>query len=515
MSRLQIRSSYQMGFMFLVVMAAAITGWACTCGSGSDHISSSTSNHDTRAAPGVVERYHDFTTQDFTITTKDLDYLREWTQSNVASIGILLPTAPGASQPGTLSGDGNNIMVVYSIGVQHHSFTIPLSVDETMASELTTMFPPPTGAHWQVLVPTNYDWLSELPTQTATIENTFGSLYYTVDFHGADICIHCEVKLTGCSDAELAFSEQALLRAFGHNAFAAGDTLTCKTPVSTYIMPSDNATGDLLPGGPVIASFGFWGGAAYATTLTSDVVIPLTLNHTAATAQTFNLAAPVSEQGWAYHWENLTGNTITQLVVGPLVNPLWDTYEANLRLVGSGLPTCTRTQDRIQLSASLVSTPAIQADLTTFVQTLPDPAVCDVADVGITQTASQTAIAAGEWVTFTLTLTNYESTPVSVTVTDTLSSAAAVGSVTLPAVCTRNGTQITCQVVNLPGGSSLNLPIAVQVSEQYSGVLTNRAQAEPTNATDDRFYDNAADPVDVTITGGSLAIKLYLPLIKR
>jgi uncharacterized repeat protein (TIGR01451 family) len=505
-----IRSSFQMGFMFLVVVVAAITGWACICGSGSDHLGTYTSNYNALAAPGIVSRWHDFTTQDFTVTTKDLDYLGEGMQRNVASIGILLPTAPGASQPGTLSGKEHNIWVRYSIDGQFHHFNIPLTEDESVASELTTMFPPPDGAHWQALVPTNYDWLSELPTQTATITNTFGSLYYVVDFHGDDICLHCEVKLTGCSDAELPFSQQVMLRAFGSDAFAAGDTLTCKTPVSTYIMPSDDY-GNLLPGGPLIASFGFWGGPAYATTLTSDVEIPLTLNHTAATAQTFNLNPPASEQGWDYHWEDLTGATITQLVVSPLGN----TYVSNLHLVGSGLPTCTRTQDKIQLSASLVSDPSVQADLTTFVQTLPDPAVCAVADVGITQIGSANTIAAGESVTFTLTLTNYENNTLDVIVTDTLSSEAAVGSVTLPTGCSRSGAQITCQVDNLPGGSSLELPIAVQVSGGYSGVLTNRAEAEPANATDDRFYDNAADPVDVTITGGGPAFKLYLPLIIR
>jgi uncharacterized repeat protein (TIGR01451 family) len=191
------------------------------------------------------------------------------------------------------------------------------------------------------------------------------------------------------------------------------------------------------------------------------------------------------------------------------------TYQPNLRLEGSGLPTCTRMQDTLHLTATLVITPSVVATTTTMVQVLPDPQACSVADVGISQSASAVALNAGEWVTFTLTITNFETVPINVMVTDTLSSATAIGAVSLPAGCTRAGTTIICSLANVPAGGAHVLRIAVQVSTIFNGVLSNRAWAEPESATDNRFYDNASGPADVTVTGGVLLRQLFLPLVKR
>jgi uncharacterized repeat protein (TIGR01451 family) len=129
-------------------------------------------------------------------------------------------------------------------------------------------------------------------------------------------------------------------------------------------------------------------------------------------------------QGWDYAWTDLAGNPITQLVVGPLASPMVMTSQSNLRLVGSGLPTCTRMQDTLHLTATLVSTPTVVAVSAPLVEVMPDPTLCDVVDVGIVQTATTTALNAGQWVTFALTVTNYMTVPVSAVVTDTLSPAA-------------------------------------------------------------------------------------------
>jgi uncharacterized repeat protein (TIGR01451 family) len=513
MPRETVRSSLQIGAILFIVGLAAITGWACDCGSGSDHPGSFTT-HESVVAAGLLDRFHDFTEEDFVASTKDINYFRDWTERGEAGIGILLPQASGASQPGTLTGYENSIWLMYDANGHSVNLNIPLTTTTGMAANLDAMFPPPPGLHWQALVPANYDWLSEIPTQTTSIENIFGSLFYEVDFHGEDFCSHCEVKLTGCSTAELSFSEQAGLWAFGGNEFKSNSDITCKTPVTTYILPSDGY-GNLVPGGPLIASFGFWGGSVFTSTMTSQAVTRLELNHTAPTTQTFNLAPVFSEQGWTYTWEDLDRNPITQLQVGPLVDPLWETYSPNLLLEGSGLPTCTRLQDSVHLTATLVNTPTVIAATTAIVQVLPDPNACNVADVGITQSASAAALNAGEWVTFTLTVTNFESAPVSVMVTDTLSSASAIGTVLMPAVCSRSGTRITCNLEDLAAGSSEALNILVQVSQVFTGVLTNRAWAEPVNATDNRFYDNATGPVDVTVTGGTGLWQTYLPLARR
>jgi hypothetical protein len=514
MPRENVRSSFQIIAMIIIVGLAAITGWACGCNSGSDHQLSITT-HESVVAAGVLDRWHDITSDDFTATTKDLDFLRDWTQDGEAGIGVLIPQAEGAAQPGTLTGNEYSIYVYYiADGGGSGYLNIPLSIDPAMGTEMDSMFPPPAGLHWQALAPANNDWLSQVPTQTTDISNIFGSLFYEVDFHGSDICSHCEVKLTGCSTAELSFTEQVGLWAFGGKEFASSANLTCKTPISTYILPMDGS-GNLLPGGPVIASFGFWGGTAYTTTMTSQAVIHLALNHTDSVSQTFNLAPVVSDQGWMYTWQDLDGTPITQLEVAPLADPLYATYGSNLRLVGSGLPTCARIQDTVHLTATLVSTPTIVATTSTIVQVLPDPNTCLVADVGVTQAASAADLEAGSWVTFTLTVTNYESAPVSVAVTDSLSSAIALGSVVLPAECTRSGTLISCDLQDLPAGSSASLPLAVKVSTVFSGVLTNRAWAEPVNATDNRFYDNATGPVAVNVTGGTGLWWIYLPLTRR
>jgi len=513
MSHQGVRASTQISFMLLLVGLAAVTGWGCNCYGGSDY-ESSLVTHDKAVAAGVLGRWHDFGAQDFTASTKDLDYLRAWTQRGQAGIGLLLPQAPGASDPGTLSGDGNQIFLNFFANDQIIYFMIPLITDTVMTAELQSMLPAPSGTRWQMLVPANYDWLTQVPTQTATFENIYGSLHYEVDFHGTELCNHCEVQLTGCSTADLSFSEQIGLWTFGRQEFVHSSEMTCKTPISTYIMPEDGS-GNLLPGGPLIASFGFWGGNTYTTTLSSDVGILLNLNHTRLVTDTFNLAPPASERGWNYSWTDLAGEPISQLEVGPLVSPLYMTYQPNLRLEGSGLPTCTRLQDTLHLTATLVSSPTVAATTTTLVQVMPDPSVCNLADVGIVMTTSTVALNAGEWVTYALTVTNYMTMPVNTVVTDTFSSSVALGAVSLPAGCTRSGTTVTCNLANLPAGGSVELLISVQTSQWFTGILTTRAWAEPANATDNHFYDNATEPIDVTISGGMTMRQLFLPMVKR
>jgi uncharacterized repeat protein (TIGR01451 family) len=182
-------------------------------------------------------------------------------------------------------------------------------------------------------------------------------------------------------------------------------------------------------------------------------------------------------------------------------------------VVGSGIPTCTRLGDTITISATSILSPTIRAVAQTQVQPEPDPATCPTADVAIGQAASDDSIASGETVTFTLTVTNVEAAPVTVIVTDTLTPAGAVGDVSLPAGCEREGAEVSCAGIALEGSGSEVLTVSVQTRPGFAGILRSYAQLGPEQALDRHMLDNAALPAEVEVVweGGILR----LPLIVR
>ncbi len=505
------RASLQILVLMGIAIFAVITGWACDCGTGSDHYGGSGVTRDQMGyGDGIVERWHDFRENDFTASDKDMQALNDFLAQGSAGFGVLVPQAPGASEPGTLTySPTQNIFISWNDGVIPHYLSVPITPSQQLAAQLTALMPPPQGTRWQGLVPVPGDWMAEIPTQATNFQDVFGSLHYVLDFKGSDYCNHCEVQLTACSTAPLTAPQEIALQLFGADQFVANDSITCARPVSTNIML-------VLEPGPVIASFGPYGSVVYTSTQQSDLTIPYSLLHTSQVTQTLQLSPVASTQGWNYTWKDLSGNPITQLTVGPIGNDLWASYDDNLQIVASGLPTCTHIQDTIYLTATMVTTPSIQAHAWTLVDVLPDPAGCPVVDLGIGQIASTSEISAGNWVTFTLTVTNFETLDQDAIVTQTLSPASAIGGAVLPAGCSRTGGEITCQVSDIPGESSIELVIAIQAANTFTGVMGSSVEVQPVGASDLRYYDNTDGWLPVTVTGGVPSqLELYLPIVRR
>lgn len=513
----RIRAIFQVNFMVGVIGFAALTGWACDCGSGSDHsggeFEARLTTREVQAVDGTLDRWHDFSDSGGSLNDKDLDFLHEWLQNDGVSIGMLVPQAPDAIEPGSLTTATHSIYLNYTAGGVMQFLYIPLEPDDAAVQNLNALFPPEPGTQWQALKPANFDWLGQVPTQTVEMTDIGGSLYYQIDFHGNEVCNHCEVQLTGCSTRQFSFGEQVLLRTMGMDQVTTNGELTCADPVGTTILLSDGF--DPAPG-PLVLSFGFWGGEVYTTTLSGDVAVPYMLAHTDLVTQTVNLGTIQSAQGWNYHWEDMSGAPISQVDVGPLQSPLYlHLNEPNIRLVSSGLPTCEKALDQVDLSASLTLTPTVTASHMLSVQVLPDEATCSVKDVGIYQIASTAAITAGQSVEFTWTITNFESTPSEVIVTGAFSPETALSGATLPAGCSRTGGAITCQVNGIPADDSRVLLVSVDVSTAYNGPLRSYVEVEPVGAVDARFYDNTSGPLYISVTGGVSYPSIYLPFIIR
>jgi hypothetical protein len=519
----KLRPILQINVMLIIISIAALTGWACGCGSGSDYpgypqIAITSRDAAQAGDEGIVTRWHDFFSGGASMNDKDAAYLQDWLQTGDVMMGLLVPQAPGAVEPGSVTTRTNTIGMSYQIVGERYPryFDIPLQPDPEAAKQLNDLFPAPSGKQWQALKPANLDWLSQVPTQTIEIQNISGWINYQLDFHGGDECNHCEVQLTGCTTRQFSFGEQVLMKGMGLSQVTSNGELTCAEPIPTTILLHDDQ-GAPLPGN-VVLSFGFWGGPAHVSTITDTVSLTYHLAHTDSVTRTVKLGTIQSAEGWSYHWENMTGQTITQLEVGPLPTPHWEHMNfRNIRLVAENLPTCASTIDTVNLSASLALTPTITAEHQLAVQLLPNEATCPIKDVGVQQLASSEVISAGQSITFTWTITNYESSAASVTLTGTFSPAAALADATLPGGCTRNGGVLTCQVNDIPAQGSAQVQVTIETAAAYSGPMSSIVEVQPVGATDSRIYDNRAGPWQVTIkAGGGPAMQfIYLPLVIR
>jgi len=521
MSRLSSRATIQVIVLTGIAIFAMLTGWACGCGSGSDH-SYGSGLSKTRDIAGVnageVSRYHDFDQGTFDANTKDLQNFTSFLQQGSSGFGVLVPQAPGATQPGVLLGQSEpSILLFWSSNGEDFYTMVPLTTSQELADDLTSLIPPPPDTRWQGLVPVPGGWLTEIPTQTATIEEMWGSLYYGLDFQGDDLCNHCEVQLTTCSTSPMSGPQLFLLSAFGSDSVIASQELVCIQPISTYILLSDE-TGAPVPG-EVFASFGPFGGTVYTTTMQSDSNIPYSLRHSAHTTQTLILEDIGSSQGWQYSWADLEGHPITSIEVGPIEGNIWSDspfFDNNLRVIATGLPTCVQTRDTIHLTATMVTTPTIQAFGSTIIDVLPDPDLCTVIDLGIGQIASTTEISAGNWVTFTLTITNFEATTQGAVITQTIAPATAIADDLLPADCTRSDGEIVCTVSSVPPGGATSLEIAIQSSATFSGPMSSIAHVRPAAGADLHFYDNTTHRLTVNVVRDlPPTIQIFLPFVQR
>ncbi len=526
MSNSNARAAIQVIILIGITIFAMLTGWACDCGSGSDYSSSGggfTTHDAVNEAEGAVDRWHDFTQENLTPNAKDLQTFYSFVEDGRLGFGILVPQAPDATQPGILlEGVTPNIYAQWNENGETlpiYTF-VPLTTSQELADQLTALIPPPPETRWQALVPIPGDWMANIPIDTTNIENFGGSLYYGLDFQGVDFCNHCEVKLTACSSTPLTAPQQFMLNAFGESFITSDEGLTCAQPVPTYIMLSDPFGGDPPPG-PIFASFGPFGGVVYTTTMQSDFSIFYSLRHSTQTTQTLTLSQIGSSQGWEYEWADLEGTPISQISVGPMgdnIHADGPFFEDNLQVIASGLPTCTNARDTIYLTATMVTTPSIQAIGSTVIEVLPDPALCIVADLGIDQIASTSQITAGNWVTFTFAITNFETTAQSIVVTQTLTPGSAVEDVSVPAGCTwaQAAGLITCTQSSVPPGSSLSLEIAVQAAATFTGELNSMAEVQPQGGADSHYYDNVTGWLAVNVTGGvPPSWQVFLPCINR
>ena len=514
MKGLDRRAVWQIVILVCIALGIFFTSgcWGCLCGclGGSDHNSTAVSvtSRDVAAesAAGVIERYHDFSISDALATTKDLQYLRSLAAAPWA-IGLLLPTAPGATEPGKLH--GNEHQVGFSAWGSF-SISAPLIPDAETAAGLTELFPPPAGHAWQALKPANYDWMNSIPTRTVTITSGYGQLHYALDFAGASGCNGCNMQLTACTTRSLSVSERLALQAGAGVQVVSNDAgLTCIEPKPSTIALVDQS-GRMLPGRLTSVAFGLWGGPGITTTMTTTVEIPVRLEHTSTSAETYRLEAIESELGFAYAWRDAANQPVTQITLPPASFVFGPT---NLRVRATGLPTCAHQLDTVHISATHVTTPSLQTTNWFMVQLIPDPARCPVADIGVRKSAGATTVDAGAWLTYTLTITNYENRVVSAVISDTWQPAYAVAETRLPAGCERQDAGVRCAVSNLPARGARSLDIGVRVAPNYAGTLENGAHAEPAGAIDTRQYDNdaAAPAVDVRRTRWPA----HLPLVKK
>jgi len=504
----------QIIILCLAAVLAALSTIGCdddetntSSSSGSDHKYSS---HSIRSLqnPAVLDRWHDLSFK-FPVHfhSKEFAYLRFWLPGN-AILGLQVPQAPGAAQPGDVTGNPELWLHLdeqrgddYDIDV-----TVPLTSSDDLATQIAAVLPPEPDTHWQALVPANDDYLNSIPTDDSTFVDGWGYLYYELDFHGDNVCNGCKVKLTLCTPCPSPLLGRSaacsLLRRIvaskwlGRVRLHSAGGLTCVEPVPSTIVLSEGWPPTIVPGGIPAAWLSPWGGPFYNQVYGPTVEMEYTLGHNLDQQVTFDLEPIYSERGWTYSWRDLDGNPISQMTVGPDV--FWDN---NVKVIGTDLPTCALIQDTVHLTATSTTSPSLQATTVSYVRVVPNPNECTTADLGLAKASSTDVISAGQWITFTLTITNYEDVAVSATLTDTLSPASAIGNVALPPECERNDGEITCQVDLIPAGTATTLTIAVQAAQAFSGTLSNKAVVNPVGIVDGAFYDNFTCPMDIRVQG--------------
>jgi hypothetical protein len=521
----------QILFLFVIFAVAAASRanspGCCLCGCPGSSCLQNTSSYteDTIQANGELVREHHIVLDNdlLTLTPKDLDYFRSLASTGFV-IGLQVPTAPGATEPGQLVGDEHRLEGTINIreipGSQiDAAVDIPLESSSSMASQVASVFPAEPNTHWQALVPGNMDYLSLIPGDTSFLLGGYGVLRYTLDF-GGDLCLGCIVKMTMCTNADVPWldaqlANQVMVRETGAAVLQVKD-LTCIEPFPTAIRVVAGATGDAAC--PSAEDQAAWlspeGGPIYNATHGPAVEMQYFLGLSRPESgeeenKEFTLEPVASEQGWIYGWFDAADNPLTEITVTPGL-----CEGADLKVKSIDIPTCTVVLDTIHLTATSVTSPVIQATAVSYVHVSPDLDKCPVSDLGVTKIGSPGAISAGGSVNFTLTISNYTDAPIGAVLTDTLSPVSAIEDATLPAGCSRSGGEITCQVTSVATDTPTILNFVVQVAETFSGTLSDIAAVQPVGATDPWFYDNHAGPVAVQVIG-PLGHRVHLPVVLK
>ena len=120
---------------------------------------------------------------------------------------------------------------------------------------------------------------------------------------------------------------------------------------------------------------------------------------------------------------------------------------------------------------------------------LPDP------DVKITKSASQSNVNAGDSFNWILEVENISTTEATnVVITDSIPASLTIG--TLPAGCSRNGQDVTCNIGNLAAGASVTRSIPVTTSDGSCPSVDNTGRV---TATDDTNPNNNQDDASVDV----------------
>ena len=124
-------------------------------------------------------------------------------------------------------------------------------------------------------------------------------------------------------------------------------------------------------------------------------------------------------------------------------------------------------------------------------------------------------VTAGDSITYTFTITNHGPTsPITATLVDTFSSAAALADVSGSGCAwTPGSTDVTCTVTNVITDSPTLLTLAVTTDGAYGGSLTNNASVAPDGGIVDPNPANDGDGMTVTIQSGD-GYSVYLPLVQ-
>lgn len=125
------------------------------------------------------------------------------------------------------------------------------------------------------------------------------------------------------------------------------------------------------------------------------------------------------------------------------------------------------------------------------------------------------SVAAGERITYTLTITNNgPTTPVTATVVDTFNTASALAAVS-GAGCawTPGSAAITCTLSSIGAGNPALVTLLVTTTETFSGTLSNNASVSPVGGIiDPDPGNNSAGPMMITVTKH---YTVFLPMILK
>lgn len=510
----QLRASLQLGFLLFAMPLLFAFGVGCRCGcgvpsegAGGDYIwwgpAASIGTRDILVANSTVARSHYL--QDGFLSATAGETQAAQAALPASFIGIRIPSDPASGQQGRLL-DG----VQLRYDTPDTSQAIDFREDKTNSAVLNEQVPPAPGTRWVALVPTDLQLVNRLLSGPLDVTGAFASFTYSIDFGANGACNGCNVQLIACGPSSFAALLPPALAAAAQTTEIS--TLACSPPVDTYITLFDG-NGDPLPDAPLVAAFGFWGSQATTATVDGTAVIPVTLQHTGATNQTFDLQSIESAMGWTYRWEDAQRRPITQIEVPP--SSSFGMASPNLYVTADGLPTCTQVLDVLNLVATDTLTPSVQAYTPAYIQVLPDPALCPEADVAAIHRQWIGEIAGGDSITYTLTVSNVTSSATGAVIQQTITPASAVRGAILPNGCTRSGNVVTCQMGQVPANGAKSAIIVIQSRFSYAGDVLSSVKASPLQAADAAFVDNVHGPLSVTVQASGKADGLYLPFITR